>query len=242
MNVRAASTPAMPASTPRSRALVAVDGAQTIAAIEQRADAILADVRAPRRRRAARIHAALRRAGGRHASPSSRSRRTRLRAALDGSAARRSAPRSQAAADRIRHFHERQHAGVQARLELPRRRRHPARPEGDAARPRRHLRAGRQGGLSVVGADERDSGAGRGRRRDRHGRADAGRRAQPAGAGRGLRSAGVDARVHDRRRAGDRRARLRHARRCRRSTRSPGPATPMSPRPSGASSARSAST
>ena len=49
----------------------------------------------------------------------------------------------------------------------------PARPEGHAARPRRHLRAGRQGGLSVERADERDAGAGGRRRRDRHGRAHA---------------------------------------------------------------------
>ena len=37
------------------------------------------------------------------------------------------------------------------------------------ARPRRHLRAGRQGRVSVVGADERDPGARRRRRRDRDG-------------------------------------------------------------------------
>jgi hypothetical protein len=40
-------------------------------------------------------------------------------------------------------------------------RRHAARPEGDAARPRRHLRAGRQGGVSVERADERAAGEGR---------------------------------------------------------------------------------
>jgi hypothetical protein len=46
-------------------------------------------------------------------------------------------------------------------LELPRAGRHAARAEGHAARSRRPVRAGRQGGLSVVGADERDPGQGR---------------------------------------------------------------------------------
>jgi histidinol dehydrogenase len=54
-------------------------------------------------------------------------------------------------------------------------RRHAARPEDHPARPRRPLRAGRQGGLPVVGADERDSGPRCRRQRTDHGRADAGR-------------------------------------------------------------------
>ena len=74
--------------------------------------------------------------------------------------------------------------GQRRELELPRRRRHAARPEGHAAGPRRHLRARRQGGLSVGGADERDPGPGGRRRRDHHGGADAARREEPAGAGR----------------------------------------------------------
>ena len=94
-------------------------------------------------------------------------------------------------------------------LRVPRRRRHRARAAGHAARPRRALRAGRQGRLSVVGADERDSGAGGRRGRDRDGRAHARRRAQPAGARRRARRR-RDRGLHDRRRAGDRRARLRH--------------------------------
>ena len=96
------------------------------------------------------------------------------------------------------------------RLELHRSRRHGTGPARDAARPRRRLRAGRQGGLSVVGADERHSRARRRRARNRHGRADARRRAQSAGA-RGGAPGRRDARVHDRRRAGGRGAGLRHA-------------------------------
>ena len=83
-----------------------------------------------------------------------------LRAALDGAAAQRSATRCEAA----RGAHPRVTtssrgcgavAGATRDADGTR-----ARPAGDAARPRRHLRAGRQGGVSVVGADERDAGAG----------------------------------------------------------------------------------
>ena len=69
-------------------------------------------------------------------------------------------------------------------------RRHRARPARDAARPRRHLRARRQGRVPVVGADERDPGARRRRARDRHGRAHARRRAQSARARGGALSPG----------------------------------------------------
>ena len=100
---------------------------------------------------------------------------------------------------------------------------------------------GRQGRVSVVGADERDAGEGRRRRRDRDGRADARRRAQSARARRGA-SVRRRSRVHDRRRAGDRRARLRHRDRSGRRQDRAVPATPTSPRRSAACSASSAST
>ena len=63
-------------------------------------------------------------------------------------------------------------------VELHRGRRHHAGPAGHAAGSRRPVRAGRQGGLSVIGADERDSGQGGRRGRTDHGGADAGRRGQ----------------------------------------------------------------
>ena len=100
---------------------------------------------------------------------------------------------------------------------------------------------GRHGRLSQLGADERDPGQGRRRAADRHGGADARRRAQPAGAGRGRhRRRRRD--LPDRRRPGGGGAGLRHGddrpgRQDRRAR-----ATPTSPRPSGRSSARSAST
>ena len=68
-----------------------------------------------------------------------------------------------------------------------------------------------------------------------------GRRGQPAGAARRA-ARRRRHRLPHRRRPGDRRARLRHRDDRRRSTRSPAPATPGSPRPSGGSSAGSAST
>ena len=77
------------------------------------------------------------------------------------------------------------------------------------ARRGRALCAGRQGGLSVVGADERHPGPRRRRGAHRHVRADAGRRAQPAGAGRGA-ARRRDRDLPHRRRPGGRRAGLRH--------------------------------
>ena len=87
---------------------------------------------------------------------------------------RRSAARSKPPPARIRDFHERQLEACGRCWSYRDGDGTPARPEGDADRPRRHLRARRQGGVSVERADERDSGEGRGRRRDRHGGADAG--------------------------------------------------------------------
>ena len=125
-----------------------------------------------------------------------------------------------------------------AALELPRGRRHAARPEGHAAGPRRHLRARRQGGLPVERADERDAGAGGRRRRDHHGGADAAAARRNAlvlaAAARGRRRP----RLHHRRRAGRGGAGLRHRDRAARSTRSPARATPTWPAPSGACSAQ----
>ena len=157
--------------------------------------------------------------------------------ALDGlSADRRTA--LEAAAGRIRAYHERQ------KLEgwsLHRSRRHDARPEDHAARPRRPLRAGRQGGVSVVGADERDSGQGRRRQGTDHGGADAGRREATSWCWRRPRWPASTACSPSAARR--RSARWPTARRpCRRWTRSSAPATPTSPRPSAACSASSAST
>ena len=110
------------------------------------------------------------------------------------------------AADRIRAYHERQ---------LP-----PDARWTDAAGAELGWRwtAGRLGGalrarrprlVSVVGADERDPGAGRGRGAAGDLRPDPGRRGQPAGAARSKARRGGDG-LPDRRRAGDRGARLRH--------------------------------
>ena len=79
----------------------------------------------------------------------------------------------------------------------------------DADRGDRPLRPRRYGRLSLVGADERIAGTGRGLRAAGDDGAGAARRAQPAGSGgrahrRGRRG------LPDRRRAGDRRPRLRH--------------------------------
>ena len=100
---------------------------------------------------------------------------------------------------------------------------------------------GRQGGLSVLGADERHAGPRRRRGAHRHVRAGAGRRAQPAGAGRRAPRRG-DRDLPRRRRPGGRGAGLRHRQHRRRSTASSAPATPMSPKPSARCSAVSAST
>ena len=82
--------------------------------------------------------------------------RARVRRAAAGAARRARRPPRRASA----RYHERQKL---ASWSLSRSRRQRARPARDAARSRRPLRAGRQGRVSVVGADERDSGAGRGR-------------------------------------------------------------------------------
>ena len=108
--------------------------------------------------------------------------RTELRAALDAiPPAQRDA--LEAAAERVRSYHERQLEACGRSWSYRDADGTLLGPEGHAARPGRHLRAGRQGGLSVERADERGAGAGGRRRRDRDGGADAARRAQPAGAG-----------------------------------------------------------
>ena len=117
-----------------------------------------------RRRRTPRIHAPIRRRrgdfGGRARNPGGSDARRLRRAA--GADARRPANRRVA--------HPRFSRAAEARVVVvSRRRRQRIRPAGERARPRRHLRAGRQGRVPVVGADERDPGARRGRRRNRHG-------------------------------------------------------------------------
>ena len=214
---------------------------------------ILADVRARGDAAVLELHRALRRPAGGGAWPRWRSARPSCSAALDAitPAQRDGAGAGRRAGAQLPRAPAR---GLRPQLELPRRRRHAARPEGHAARPRRHLRARRQGGLSVQPADERHSGPGGRRGRDHHGGADAGARqrrhrrrapaagrAQRPGAGR---SGGGrrQPRLHHRRRAGRGRAGLRHGDACRGSTRSSARAMPMWPAPSGACSARSAST
>ena len=146
--------------------------AETDAAIEQRVAAILADVRtrgdaavldytAPLRRHRRRVGRRARDRAGRAA------RRARRRCR------RRSATRSKPPPRGCAAFHERQLEAGGRSWSYRDADGTPARPEGDAARPRRHLRAGRQGGLSVERADERAAGQGGGRRRDRDGGADA---------------------------------------------------------------------
>jgi hypothetical protein len=125
--------------------------------------------------------------------------------------------------------------GLRPQLELPRRRRHAAGPEGHAAGPRGHLRARRQGGLPVVRADERHPGACGRRGRDHHGGAHAGPpgregRAQPAGAGR--RPRGRRHRVFTIGGAQAVAALAYGTATVPRWTRSPAPATPMWPAPS----------
>ena len=90
--------------------------------------------------------------------------------------------------------------------------RHDARPDHAAAEAGRRLRAGRQGGLSVLRADERHPGAGGGRAGDRDGDAAGDRRQgghRPVYSGRG-RGSGRQGDVPGRRRASGRRAGLRH--------------------------------
>ena len=109
------------------------------------------------------------------------------------------------------------------------------------ARPRRRVRARRQGGLSVVGAHERRAGAGRRRARNHHGGADARRRAQSDLVLAAAALCGVD-RVFAIGGAQAVGALAYGTRAVPRSTRSSGPATPTSRRRSGACSAWSAST
>ena len=158
-----------------------------------------------RRRRGARIHGAVR--------PRQGAQRRRAGIFRRGPQGARSTacPRDQRdalaiAAERIRAYHERQQRGI---VVVHRSRRHAARPERHAARAGRHLCSRRQGGVSVVGADERAAGECRRRVRDHHGRPDAGRRQKCAGARRGA-TRRRHARVRDRRCAGHRGARLRY--------------------------------
>ena len=94
-------------------------------------------------------------------------------------------------------------------LDLHRGGRHGAGPAGHRAGSRRPVCAGRQGGLSVFGVDERDSRQGGRRQGTDHGGADAGWRAQRSGAGGGG-GGRRRSRVHHRRRAGGGGAGLRH--------------------------------
>ena len=230
MKLRRLSTARPRASTRKLAALTRYDAAQDPAVQK----AVRSD---PRRRAQAR-----RRGGAANtrrsstasrrsaSSPSSRAklRSTRIPARAG---ARRCAPRTQRDQGVPR-------AAAAEVLGLHRRRRHAPRPAGDAARPRRPVRARRQGGLSVVGADERVPAKVAGVRELVMVRARSPNPLVLAAAA----LAGVD-RVHrHRRRAGDRRAGLRHEDRSRASTRSSARATPTSPRPSARCSARSAST
>jgi histidinol dehydrogenase len=129
------------------------------------------------------------------------------------------------AARRVRSYHEAQKKSLRRELDLPRRRRHAAGPEGDAAGPRGHLRARRQGGLPVQPDHERGAGAcGRGGEiimvvptpvRGSVATGGSGAMAPPhaatqrTGAGRRLRGR-RDPRLHHRRCAGRGRAGLRH--------------------------------
>ena len=160
-----------------------------------------------RRRGGAGVHQPLRH-GGELAWPQLELRPAELKAAFDGLPARQR-DALQAAAAACAQLPRGAEEGERRELELPRSGRHAAGPEGHAAGPRRHLRAGRQGGLSVVGADERHPGPRGRRRRDHHGGADPARREEPAGAGRGARRR-RHPRLHHRRRAGRGRAGLRH--------------------------------
>ena len=117
-------------------------GGAIVADVRARGDAALLEYTAQFDRLARRVG---RRAGDRGGRDARRpSRRCR------GASARRSKPRRRAFA----RYHERQ---KMASWSLPRGGRQRARRAGDAARSRRRLRAGRQGGVSVVGADERRS-------------------------------------------------------------------------------------
>ena len=209
---------------------------ETTESVDQAVAAIIADVRARGRCGAAALHRALRSADADRRSAAHRRRRKSMppspafRADADGGAGpRRDADRGVSPP-----------AGARRSADHGRRR-PDARHALDAAGCGRPLRAGRQGRLSVVGADERDSGARRRRGAHRDVRADPGWRAEPAGARRRApRRRGRD--LSRRRRPGDRGAGLRHRHASRRWIGSSVRATPMSPRPSGRCSAGSAST
>ena len=124
-------------------------------------------------------------------------------------------------------------------LHRPARRR--ARPSLDRDRGGRALRAGRHRRLSVLGADERGAGQGRGLPARRDGGAGAGRQAQPAGAGGGASSPASTRSIASAARRRSRRSPTA-PRPSRRSPRSSGRAMPMWRRPSAWCSARSAST
>ena len=199
--------------------------------------AIIADVRAPGRRGALRLHAAVRPADAR-AGRGCGSRPTRSRPRRPSIAprpGRRAGPRGRAGSRRStgRRCRPISRCTDAAGLTLG----HAL----DAARRGRPLRAGRQGGLSVLRADERDAGARRRRRADRHVRAVPRRRAEPARA-----RGGAARRRVARSTASAARRRSRRwptaPRPSRRWTASSGPATPTSPKPSGRCSAASAST
>ena len=123
--------------------------AETDAAIEQRVAEILADVRArgdaavlEYTARFDGVQAASRGRAGDSAATScsaafERHHARAARRAAGGRRARAQLPRAPA-------------RGLRPQLELPRRRRHAAGPEGHAAGPRGHLRARRQGGLPVA--------------------------------------------------------------------------------------------
>ena len=232
------STPPRPASTRALDALIAFEAAQD-PAVDATVAAIIADVRARGDAARARVHARASTASTAPRSPQLEIAPAEMQRAFDGAAGRRSATRSRRPRRASARYHERQKL---ASWSLRARRTAPSSASGDAARPRRPLRARRQGGVSVVGADERDSGA----RSPACGEIvmvvpDAGRRAQSAGARR--RASRRRRRASSRSAARRRSPRSRTARRrFPRSTRSAAPATPTSPRPSAACSARSAST
>ena len=146
------------ASTRALDALIAFEAAQD-PAIDAAVAAIIADVRARGDAAVLEYTRALR-------SPRRARRSQQLEIARGGdargvrrAAARRSATRSRRPPRASARYHERQKSGGVAAYAKPDGTR--ARAARDAARSRRPLRARRQGRVSVVGADERDSGAGR---------------------------------------------------------------------------------
>ena len=207
---------------------------ETTERVDQAVSAIIADVRARGDAALLRLHRTLRPAdsdagsaayhGGRDRRGSGRHSVPRYGSPRPGGDAHRTFHRKQLPAD-LRIVDE---AGLDAWHAL------------DAARCSRALRAGRQGGLPVVGADERHPRPRRRGRTHRHVRPQPRRHDESAGAGRGAACRRVR-NLSRRRRPGDRGARLRHAQRSRPWTASSALATPMSPRPSARCSAVSAS-